>query len=503
MKHFLTLPDGTVIASGSAGAAIQGVKLTATVNAATELCPGTVAAAELDITLLGDIPLAAGDVLTLSDETGLLGTFLAEKPQKEGVGRTRLLAYDNVARLDMEADPLLRTLTFPITLDAFAHAVCEFCGLTLKGTLKNGDYEIAPFQARGVTCRQLMQWVCQAGCRFCRADPDGTLRLGWFADKGRTLGTGEAFVYQGGFTCSDYTVAPIRRVRIAMSDTDAGTCVPETAGNTLSILGNYLLTADPTAVAAGLLEELTELTYTPCRVMTNAPVAPGEVFRVVSGGREYLALAMTVERSGSRFTVGCTGSADRSTAVAAGSTYRALAGRVLNLQWGLEGVKSQLAEFADESTRLSELSQDVDRITARVAVLQTGSDAMGKTLEELSQSAEQSFARLQLQSDGLAVEVGTVRQAVEGKADAERVDTLSEHFRFGEDGMTITDSATGMAVRVSQEAVAFSGGTDDATCITPGGMTTTDLTVARRLDVGDFSFIPRTGGNLSLRWTKG
>lgn len=501
MKHYLTLPDGTVIGSGAAGAAIQTVKLTASVNMDTELTPGTVAAAELDITLLGDVAVNAGDVVQLSDEGGLLGTFLAQQPQKTAPGRLRLLGYDFVSRLDTDGEGFLAGLTFPVTLEDFAQGLCRYCGLTLTGTLENGGYEIAPFQARGVTCRQLMQWVCQAGCRFCRALPDGTLHLDWFRDGGLTLSGGEYFVYSGGFACQDYTVQPVDRVRIAQTDTDAGTCVPERGENTLPIVGNYLLTQNPAPVAEGILAGLAGLSYTPCSVLTNAPIAPGEIFRVVSGGKEYRALAMTVERGGGRFTVTCTGARNREEAVAAGSRYRALAGRVLNLQWGLDGVKSQLAEFEGDQTRLSQLSQDVDHITARVSVLQTGADTMGKTLDELTQSAAQNFAQLQLRSDGLALAVGTVQQAVEGKADAAQVETLAEHFRFGEEGMTITDSATGMAVQVSQEQVSFSGGSDPTTRITPSGMATTDLTVGRRLDVGSFSFIPRTGGNLSLRWT--
>ena len=208
-----------------------------------------------------------------------------------------------------------------------------------------------------------------------RALPDGTLALDWYRDGGRTLAPAtEQFVYQGGFACQNYTVAPVDRVRIALTETDGGTCTPEPGENTLSIVGNYLLTQDPTAVAEHLLDLVGGMTYTPCTVVTNAPIAPGEIFRVVHGGVTYRALAMTVERSGGKFTVTCTGSANRTLAAASGSQYRALAGRVLNLQWGLDGVKSQLAEFSDQETKLSELSQTMDHITARVSVLQTGAD---------------------------------------------------------------------------------------------------------------------------------
>lgn len=505
MKHTLILPDGTSVSSGAAGAAIQSVKLTASVNPEPELAPGGVCAAELEVTLFdAGVTIRAGDVLLLRDETGPVGTFIAQQPTRLDGARLRVLAYDTVSRLDVDGAAFLASVSFPITLGEFARALCGHCGMQLTGEPENGDYPIAAFEARGVTCRQLMQWVCQAGCRFCRADPEGGLVLDWYRDRGLTLlSEGEEFYYRGGLVCESYTVPPIGRVRIAQSEGDVGASWPAEGENALSLVGNYLLCDDPEPVAQALYGALAGLTYTPCTVLTNVPVAPGEIFRVVRGGETVTALAMTVERSGGRFRVACTGSASRDAAAACRSDYRALAGRVLNLQWGLDGAKSQLAEFSKTAAQVSELSQDVDHITARVSVLQTGADTMGKTLDDLSQTAQQEFAQLRLRSDGLEVSVGAVQQAVDSKADAAELEALTEHFVFDTGGLTISDSATGMAVRVSQEAVAFSGGEAAATSITPTGMVTTDLAVGRRLDVGAFSLIPRTGGNLSLRWTGG
>lgn len=503
MKHTLTFPDGTAVSSGAAGDAIRSVKLTGTVNPQTELCPGGVCAAELEVTLFADaLTVKAGDVLQLWDEIGLVGTFLCEQPTRPAPGQLRLLAYDYVTRLDVPAGEMLEKLTFPITLGALAAEICTYCGLAYTGAPENPDYSISAFQARGITCRQLMQWICQAGCRFCRALPDGTLKLDWYRQSGVTIGAaGQDFYYQGGMTCSDYTVAPVERVQIAQSAADVGVSYPETGGNTLTILGNALLTADAASVAQTLQTVLTDLTYTPCTLDTSTALTPGDIFTVSTPKGSFTALAMTVERSGGRFRVSCTGSPDRSTSTAVTGSYRATDGRVLNLELGLAGVKSQMAALTDNETKVSELRQDVDHITARVSVLQTGADAMGKTLDDLSASAEQEFAQLQLRTDGLALSVGTMQQQVAGKADAAQLQTMAEHFVFDADGLTISDSATGMAVRISQQQVAFSGGTDDGTAITPNGMTTTDLQVGRRLDVGSFSLIPRTGGNLSLRWT--
>ena len=47
--------------------------------------------------------------------------------------------------------------------------------------------------------------------------------------------------------------------------------------------------------------------------------------------------------------------------------------------------------------------------------------------------------------------------------------------------------------------LAFLG--DDDTVIRPDAMETPRLSIEKRLDIGPFSFLPRTGGNLSLRYT--
>ena len=110
---------------------------------------------------------------------------------------------------------------------------------------------------------------------------------------------------------------------------------------------------------------------------------------------------------------------------------------------------------------------------------------------------------LKLQAEGLDIAVTNLRKNLEGKADQEQVTELTEHFRFAENGLTISNSATGMGINVSEKKVAFTGGKDPTTVITPNAMETTNLTVGVRLDLGDFSLIPRTSGNLSLRYTGG
>ena len=108
-----------------------------------------------------------------------------------------------------------------------------------------------------------------------------------------------------------------------------------------------------------------------------------------------------------------------------------------------------------------------------------------------NESVGGNLTRLSLLADELKVSVGSLQSDV------------TEHFRFDADGMTVTNSGTGMGIGVSEQRVIFTGGADPTTVITPNAMQTTNLTVGVRLDVGGFSLIPRNNGNLSLRYTGG
>lgn len=491
MNYTIEFPDGQVISAGSAGSAIRSLRVSRAAFPSQSLEPGGVYAGELEAEFFDEgLSLTAGDLLLLRQDGALVGTFLAQMPTTPTPGVRRVLAYDWVTRLDTDLSDWLAGLTgWPYALSDFAQMVCAACGLTLTGELENGDWPVARFAARGITGRQLMQWVCQAGCRFCRAQPDGTLALCWLNQRALTLGfTGADFYYQGSLTVADYTVQPTDGVCVALTESDVGVLSPQTAQNVLTLRGNYLLCGCGEAQAAAIAAPMAGFSYTPCTLTTPTAIWPGDVFSVETDSGTVQVVAMTVEATPFLYRVECTGTAQRtgSAAICRGD-YRAMSGRVLELELGLQGITSRLVQAEQTQTQYSQLSQDVDHITARVGVLETDS--------------EQRFSALALRSDGLEVTVGGLSTALEGKADGTQLAQLQEHFLFDGSGLTVFDSATGMGIHLSQQQVAFSGGTDPTTVITPNAMETTRMQVHTRLDVGGFALIPRTSGNLSLRYT--
>lgn len=116
-----------------------------------------------------------------------------------------------------------------------------------------------------------------------------------------------------------------------------------------------------------------------------------------------------------------------------------------------------------------------------------------------------NFSEISINGESVGVSLSKLSLLADGlKLSIENLQTdITEHFRFAEDGLTITNSGTGMGIGVSEQRVIFTGGSDPTTVIRPNDMETTNLTVKTRLDLGGFAWIPRTNSNLSLRWVGG
>lgn len=481
MKHTLILPDGSVISSGAQGTAIRGIRVERGVNPDAWLSPGGVTAARLEMELFDPegIALAAGDTVTVE----AVGAFTLDAPQRRGKILT-LTGCDCLGKLDKDLTAWLAGLDgWPYTLQSFASMVCTACGLTLEeGDIPNGGYLVQPFRGSAVTGRQLMKWAAEAACRFLIATGERTVAFRWYRDSGIALEkSGERFYYQGSLTQEEALPAP-DAVVLRRSESDLGVASGE-GENPLYITGNYLLTDADETVAAAILAQLSGLSYTPLTVETPVALNPGDIFTV--GGKK--ALAMAVDTAGHRRKVTSVGAPTAESRVR--SQYQALAGRTLELELSLDGVSAELSQVRGTAENAAALSLDVEALEARV----TRAEEQGSDL--VSQSAV-----LTQRADSLELTVLESRAALDAKADAETVTEIAEHFRFDEEGLTISNSATGMGIGVSEERVVFTGGSDPTTEILPSAMRTTNLRVGSRLDIGNFALLPRTNGNLSLRY---
>lgn len=396
MQYLLVLPDGTELSAGTPGQnALRSLQWTHTVNAGTDLTPGSACADSLEAELWvepGQSPgITAGQELTLYRVEGStrtrLGIFIAESPVRGKRNLYRLTAYDRMVNTEQDLSPWLRERQgdFPMTLDAFVQQVAEACGVPLAGALpRNGSYAVQAFYADGLTGRQLLQWAAQAAGCFVHCNADGALEFGWYTDaRGvhslvpgaeAAPGLGIAVPYrEDGLAYEDYTAAPIDKVQIRQSDSDVGVIFPaeETGTNALVLQGNLLLTARSDEALRPVAQALYEAAaawpaYTPCTVSAFAacPVTAGEHLYVVTpGGQRLETCVMSAVYTAGETRLESTGNPRRDSVAAVNSSRLNLQGKLLEIQADIDGLRVKAGDLSGD---YSELRQTMEELSFSV-----------------------------------------------------------------------------------------------------------------------------------------
>lgn len=226
-----------------------------------------------------------------------------------------------------------------------------------------------------------------------------------------TLPSGDTVAYyQNSLSFADYQVAPIEKVQIKSSQDDVGTVWPQDVleeVNTYIISGNYLLSTtgaeDLKPIAQTLYEQLKSVTYTPCKVSIPAgmQVNTGDIITVTDrNGVTVTAYVMTKKQSGQRDTLECTGSARRDSSSAVNEqSYKALSGKVLDLQMNVDGLK---VENRDAAGRLASLALNLDGLTAKVQGQSDDIAGITENITQIQQNAQEVKLSIQsIQAEGV------------------------------------------------------------------------------------------------------
>ena len=522
-KSIIVLPNGKEIRSGVGQVpAIQSVTHTRQVNAETDLMYGSACTTLLEITLLdssGAFSASAGEELIYYTEAEdktrtLIGHFRMEKPTKPTANTYKITAYDRMTMLDIDLSMWLAELEeWPYTMQTLLEMVCAQCGVELQTgiPLVNGSYPVRRF-IENVTGRKIVQWIAEANAVFAEITQEGKLTFGQFSDGG-SLDLPIKSV-----KLTDYNTATIERVAVKRDMDDIGIAWPENStGETYSLLENPLLTADNAEellpYVKNIYDQVAGITYLPAEIQVFDPdgvCRPG-VFLAFKNryGKQYRTAVFSVTSRGATSTLRSTGNASRtsSTAIAGQDSTKVIQGRVARLKASVEEVSSELSKTTISLNEVREdvsiIKQQVDQIRIEVSSAVDAAENAEEKAEDAQRKLAEQATALEVLKDGLNISVKEIWEELDEKADQDEVTEITECFHFGIDGLTISNSTTGMGIGVSEQRVIFTGGQDPTTVITPNAMETTNLTVGIRLDLGDFSWIPRTNKNLSLRWMGG
>lgn len=266
--------------------AIQNCTITWTSNKAVDLTMGSVCAAMLECKIIapdGGLTIDAGSrfqafkVAEDGTETQI-GVFNVETPTRLTAHTYKILAYDNVRKLDKDLTEWFNALDgWPYRVRTLAKMIAEQCGLTISSfdgpsydDITVDNYHVYRFTVKeGTTGRQLMFWICEALCDYCIADADGSLKCTWYDGSLLKIGpTSEYdhYYFQGSLTNEDYDASEISGFEIleeapASNQTEAG----DSGNNDYLIVGNPVILNHPYYTGESMVvdPDTGELVWTP------------------------------------------------------------------------------------------------------------------------------------------------------------------------------------------------------------------------------------------------
>lgn len=154
---------------------------------------------------------------------------------------------------------------------------------------------------------------------------------------------------------------------------------------------------------------------------------------------------------------------------------------------------NQTTETADGIRQtITELSDTADG-------LQTQIDANGEAIDGVV-TAQSEFSQT---VDGLSASVTRLQTDVDGNAAA--LKPVAEWMRFDATGMSIGNSDSGRKVKINEQAVEFNNAAGEAVARFAEKAEIHDLEIADggTFTIGHWAWIPRSNGNMSLKWIGG
>lgn len=379
-KSILVLPDGTELSSGRGTInALMNVNYTEMVNSETELTPGSVCCACVEATLIapgGNLSIEAGTVVTLYTEYDdgdrvPEGVFNLEKPTRSSANTYRLLAYDNVVKLDVDVAAWLKE-QLPASMFKLVKGVCAKCGVELvNAQIPHGDIVVQSLPSGTITGRQFLQWAAEVGARYVKATADGKIQFSWY------MGNEEVCIapkkdeadeavqipyFEGSLSYEDYSVASVEKVHIRNSDDDVGIVWPPDLeeGNTYIVDANpclmYCSTDELQYVAQSLYLALMDFSYVPCKVSVprGSGIKAGDIVTLTDiNGNSFSTCVMKRTIASGKEMLESTGSPSRnSSTVLNNREYSDLEKKVLKLNVSVDGLKIENKNLKDDYSNL-------------------------------------------------------------------------------------------------------------------------------------------------------
>ncbi|MGM9544420.1 MAG: phage tail spike protein [Romboutsia timonensis] len=142
----------------------------------------------------------------------------------------------------------------------------------------------------------------------------------------------------------------------------------------------------------------------------------------------------------------------------------------------------------------SALEATKERITTSVSEMYAKKDDVSSIEETLSSMINQTASDISLIFNKSTNEVKNDLQGFK--------EQVTSYIRFNSDGMELGKQGSKFKTRLNNEKLAFLQNEEEVAYISNNKMYITDAEIKNQLTLGSYAFVPRSNGNLSLKWIK-
>ncbi len=445
-----------------------------------------------------------------------LGIFTAGAPKRR-VQKVSVTGMDRMEKFDADASSWWNSISWGggLTLHNLLQRMCAQLDVTLttSNTYPNANVVVKnPLNADGLTYRDILRYIAEAGCSYARFDRDGALELAWFSTPTNApqINANRYFTAE----TAEYTVPVITAVQLLADSDDVGVTVGS-GSNGYQIVDNpFLAFSSQTqgkTMAQAIYTRLNAFAaYSPVSIkaLCDPSIQAGDIISATVEGETRNIPVFTATITPTRATYGCTGnvarpvtSKEQRESWRAGRKYHDLTldvdglrsrignaeGDITSLELTAAGLKTRIENAEGDITSLEATADGLDvRITGtegEITSLKATTNSLGVQISNTNgdvASLELSVAGLQSQVSG-KIDGSTAQSMINQSIDSI---SLSVSSRNGSSTFTLKAGQTELStdtLNLTVNAVNVSGTLSasqiDATNLQVDGANIYNLTV--------------------------
>lgn len=394
------------------------------------------------------------------------------------------------------------SLTLPCTISSAITQLRTLTGITLK-TPSTTDFPNLSVQLTETfslvsTYREAFMYIAEILGAYVFFNRSGQLQFGKLYNSLVDLGCTLDDNYLFSVSRQESSVKPFQIISIKENKDDVGVSIEVPDVSTAceySILNNPLTYGHPEDFLAGLVAPTSFSEFFPAKISFQGrpDIDVGDVLTYVHQGLTYTlpVCTHTFEYNGGFKTtvesIGVDSLLVSSTDSDEKTQITALKQQINTFLRDLEQTKSELVDINGNVSNISTLLQTAEELLTRVSSIEGD-------IEKMS-SWEQTAETLRLS-------IATVDKSVRETQDtvSENYNTLLSYFDFQADGLTIGINNSNIKLKLSNDKIQFlKDGVTEVAYFSEGKLYVTDAHFLSSLILGNFEFVPRANGNLSLR----